>query len=124
VDSRKSAVFLFDLRETIFITRDLKKFKAFLLQQKIKTGLMNMTKTLLQKDNFYKTSDFALAVVLSLSFPISEIDKENPRRAYFVFEQTKELSEMVDGYYRDDLKISPMAFFNQMRALKARLYDR
>lgn len=124
MDSRKSAVFLFDLRETIFITRDLKKFKAFLLQQKIKTGLMNMTKTLLQKDNFYKTSDFALAVVLSLSFPISEIDKENPRRAYFVFEQTKELSEMVDGYYRDDLKISPMAFFNQMRALKARLYDR
>ncbi|MDD5738506.1 MAG: DUF5659 domain-containing protein [Candidatus Pacebacteria bacterium] len=124
MDSRKSAVFLFDLRETLFITRGLKKFKAFLLQQKIKTGLMNMTKTLLQKDNFYKTSDFALAVVLSLSFPIYEIDKENPRRAYFVFEQTKELDEMVDSYYRDDLKISPMAFFNQTRALKARLYDR
>lgn len=83
-----------------------------------------MTKTILQNKEFYRTSDFALAVVLSLSFPINDIDKENPRRAYFVFEQTKELSEMVDSYYRDDLKISPMAFFNQMRALKARLYDR
>lgn len=82
-----------------------------------------MTKTIPQSHNEYRTSDFALAVVLSLSYPIEAVDKENPRRAYFVFRGDSELNAKVEAFYRDDLRVSPAAFFNQMRLLKARLYD-
>lgn len=70
----------------------------------------------------YVTSDLALATTISLQFPIQDIDRSNPRKAVFVFLRSHELEDLVEGYFRNELKISPQTFFNQLRDIKSRLY--
>lgn len=74
-------------------------------------------------NNLYSTSDLSLCTTLSLlQCPIERIDRTTPRKSIFVFKRTKKLNELVDAYYRDELRISPQAYFNQLRVIKARLY--
>ncbi|NMB56547.1 hypothetical protein GYA19_01245 [Candidatus Beckwithbacteria bacterium] len=73
-------------------------------------------------EHYYQTSDLSLSTTISLFFPIEDIDRSNPRKAVFIFRNTKELQELVEKYYRNELKISPQTYFNQLRVVKARLY--
>jgi len=75
-----------------------------------------------QNKSLYETADLSLSTTLSLWYPIQQIIRSNPRKSIFVFEKTKELLKLVDSYYRDEVKVSPQTFFNQLRAIKARLY--
>jgi hypothetical protein len=77
----------------------------------------------LNEKNFYKTTDFALATVISLFYPIEAIDKQNPRKAYFVFKRGDELDKLIEKYWKGELKVEPKMFFNQLRVIKARLYE-
>jgi hypothetical protein len=72
--------------------------------------------------SFYETADLSLSTTLSLWYPIQQIIRSNPRKAIFAFEKTEELLKLVDAYYRDEIKVSPQTFFNQLRSIKARLY--
>jgi len=73
--------------------------------------------------NYYQTSDLSLATTLSLFSPIEEIDRStNPRKALFIFRKTPELEKLIDQYFRNEIKISPQTYFNQLRVVKARLY--
>ncbi|MDI6809815.1 MAG: DUF5659 domain-containing protein [Candidatus Eisenbacteria bacterium] len=77
------------------------------------------------KETFYRTADLALAVALSLSFPMEAIERENPqnpRRAYFVFKKTPALDASVETYWKRALKVEPLAYFEHLRSIKARLY--
>jgi len=74
------------------------------------------------KPSTYLTSDLALATTISLTFPIKDIDRSNPRKAVFVFHRSRELEKLADSYFTNKLKISPQVFFNQLRDVKARLY--
>lgn len=80
-----------------------------------------MTKLLKERD-FYKTSDLALATVLSLYYPIEAIDRTNLDRVQFLFKREEGLEEVVEKYWRRELRVEPQAFFNQLRIIKARLY--
>lgn len=80
-----------------------------------------MTKLLKERD-FYKTSDLALATVLSLYYPIEPIDRTNLDRVQFLFKREEGLEEVVEKYWRRELRVEPQAFFNQLRIIKARLY--
>lgn len=74
-------------------------------------------------EHYYQTSDLSLATTLSLWCPIEDIDRSNPRKALFIFRKTSELEKLVDQYFRNEIKISPQTYFNQLRVVKARLYD-
>ncbi|GIW69346.1 MAG: hypothetical protein KatS3mg101_0093 [Patescibacteria group bacterium] len=73
-------------------------------------------------ENYYQTSDLSLATTLSLFCPIENIERSNPRKAVFLFRKTPELEKLVDQYFRNEIKISPQVYFNQLRVIKARLY--
>jgi hypothetical protein len=81
-----------------------------------------MTIKILKENDFYRTSDLALATTLSLFYPIEAIDKQNPRKAYFVFKREEGLDELIEKYWKGELRIEPKTFFNQLRVIKARLY--
>ena len=76
----------------------------------------------LSNEDYYSTSDLSLATTLSLWYPIEEIDRSNPRKAFFIFRKTPELEKLIDQYFRNEIKISPQVYFNQLRVIKARLY--
>lgn len=74
-------------------------------------------------NKLYKTSSLPVACVLSMSFSIYDIDKTDPKRALFVFEESPELDNTIEAYWNGSLKVDPQAYFNQLKVLKARLYD-
>jgi hypothetical protein len=81
-----------------------------------------MTIKILKENDFYRTSDLALATTISLFYPIEAIDKQNPRKAYFVFKREEGFDELIEKYWKGELRIEPKTFFNQLRVIKARLY--
>jgi len=74
------------------------------------------------KDDFYKTSDLALAVVISLFYPIEKVDKTDSGKAYFCFKRSEKLEQLIQNYWKQELKIEPQNYFNQLKIVKARLY--
>jgi len=81
-----------------------------------------MTTEILKKKDFYRTADLALATAISLFYPIEAIDRQNPRKAQFLFKREGGLDELIESYWRGELKVEPQAYFNQLRIIKARLY--
>ena len=81
-----------------------------------------MTKLLSQGD-FFKSSDLSLAVTISLWFPLDSIDKTDPKRAEFIFKREQGLDELVESYWRGELKVEPKQYSSQMRIIKSRLYE-
>jgi hypothetical protein len=81
-----------------------------------------MTIKILKENDFYRTSDLALATTISLFYPIEAIDKQNPHKAYFIFKREEGLDELIEKYWRGELRVEPKTFFNQLRVIKARLY--
>ncbi len=82
---------------------------------------LTMTNNLIKTD-CYQTHDLALATVISLSYPIEAIDRQNPRKAEFLFKREVGLDTLIESYWRGELKVEPQTYFNQLRIIKARLY--
>ena len=71
----------------------------------------------------FQTADLALATAISLWYPLVSINRENPRKAQFMFERNEDLDGLIEQYWRGELKVDPQAYFNQLRVIKARLYE-
>lgn len=77
----------------------------------------------LQLENYYQTSDLNLCVTISLWYPIEAIDRTNPRKATFLFKRDEKLDELLELYWKRQLKVEPQTYFSQLKAIKARLYS-
>ena len=71
----------------------------------------------------YRTPDLALAAAILLFIPLEAIDKQNPRKAQFIFRHEKKLEGLVEDYWHERLKVEPQAYFGALRTIKARLYS-
>jgi len=82
-----------------------------------------MTQENLKLKDFYSSSDLSLVVTISLWYPIDTIDRTNPRKATFLFKRDKKFDELIKAYWERALKIEPQEYFNQLKAIKTRLYS-
>ena len=80
---------------------------------------MNKPKT----RKLYKTTSLPVACALSLLYPLIDIDKSNPTKASFVFEESENLLQSLNDYWTGSLKIDPQTYFNQLKTIKGRLYS-
>lgn len=62
-----------------------------------------------------------MAAAISLWEPIEDIDTSRPR-AVFKFANCQRVQELADKYHRGVIRIEPRQFFDQIRAVKARIY--
>lgn len=83
-----------------------------------------MNKQLLNQKNFYRTSDMALATTLSLFYPIENIDRSNPNRVSFLFKLDSQLNSFLKKYWQRKIKVDPQQYFQQLKIIKSRLYER
>lgn len=78
----------------------------------------------MKNKEYYETSDLALAAALQLVYePIWEINKTN-RKAVFKFRKTKDLDKHLDNYWRQTMRVDPLGYFNELKNIKARLYEK
>lgn len=73
--------------------------------------------------DYYKTFDLALVTAISLFLPIEDINKQNPRRTEFIFFRTEKLDSLIEKYWKKELLVDPRTYFDQLKALKARIYE-
>ena len=85
--------------------------------------MITMTQENLKLKDFYSTSDLALTTAISLWYPIDATDRQNPRKATFLFKRDEKFDELLEVYWKRELKVEPQAYFNQLKAIKARLYS-
>lgn len=74
-------------------------------------------------NDYYSTSDLSLASAISLYYPLDVIDKTNPRKALFLFKRDKSLDQFIEVYWRGELKVNPISYFNELKIIKSRLYS-
>jgi hypothetical protein len=71
----------------------------------------------------YTTSDFYLSAFLVASgTPLVSHDRTNGRTS-FEFAQKDGLSQLIDEYYADRVKVSPIRYGNSLKNLKALIYS-
>lgn len=71
----------------------------------------------------YTTNDFYLSAFLVASnIPLSAHERWNGKTS-FKFAETDELSQLIDEYYADHVKVSPIRYGNSLKNLKALIYS-
>lgn len=72
----------------------------------------------------YRTHDLGNASALLCSgFELLSLDKENPRKALFVFKKENDIEEIANLYFSDRLDVRARSFFDSLKALKNKLYS-
>ena len=75
-------------------------------------------------NNEYQTSDFPTSIVLLLRrHRLLEVDRSNPRRVVFSFEQTTALERDLDHLAVGKLRVDPMEFWAAERRCKSLIYN-
>lgn len=72
----------------------------------------------------FKTSDFYLASFCrAKGMKLMDIDKENPRQAQFVFQDSAERPELVEGFLFSRASVEPKQFVTAIKELKQLLHS-
>lgn len=73
---------------------------------------------------YFSTYDLGCAAALvSAGFELVSLDKENPRKALFVFRRKINIDETVNDYFVDKLNIKARTLFDNIKMLKNRIYS-
>lgn len=75
-------------------------------------------------NDFYSTTDLVLATVIAMNFPIELVDKKNPHKAVFIFKREEELDRLIEEFWKKQTRVEPLSFFNCMKMLKSRIYEK
>lgn len=71
------------------------------------------------------TSDFCLAAyLLAKNISLIETLRDDSSRVTFVYQNSAELSLLIDKYFQMKAVIEPMAFFSAQKRLKQLIYQR
>jgi len=74
--------------------------------------------------DYYLTSDLALSATISLWYPLDCVDKTDPQKVTFIFKRDDNLDQLIESFWRGSLKVEPQMYFNQLKAIKSRIYAR
>jgi len=79
---------------------------------------------ILEENDFYKTTDLALAgAIYVCGYPLEAMDRHDPSRVVFVFRRNEFLDDVVRLFLTHELKIEPLSYFNALKEIKTRLYN-
>lgn len=64
------------------------------------------------------------AALLCADFQLLAVQKDNPRKALFLFKRKVGIDETADEYFADRLEVKARSYFDHLKALKNQLYSR
>ena len=72
----------------------------------------------------FTTYDIGVSTaLLCADFELLMVEKDNPKKALFVFRREVGIEETVDKYFADRLEVKARSFFDHLKALKNKLYS-
>ncbi len=63
------------------------------------------------------------AALLCLGYKLIRLDRDDPRKALFVFRKDADIDSYANQYFSDQLKVKARSFFDSIKALKNKLYS-
>jgi len=63
------------------------------------------------------------AALLCAGFELLSLNKNNPRKVLFIFRRKNNIDETANAYFADQLKLNVRSYFDQLKALKNRIYS-
>lgn len=81
-----------------------------------------MTNTNINPDDYLISHDLPLVAYISMWYPIEAIDKSSPR-VEFIFKRNDKMDDLVQSFWKREVRIEPLAYFNQIKVIKSRLYE-
>jgi hypothetical protein len=71
----------------------------------------------------FSTYDLGLATVLvTLDYKLIKLDKTNPKKIRFIFEEDAKIQKVMVDYWNDKIKLPALTLFNNQKMLKNRIY--
>ena len=72
----------------------------------------------------FSTDSFVLAsYLLCESFKLISINRENPRRMIFIFEDSKDRATLIELFFSYRARVEPNRFYSAQRNLKQMIYQ-
>jgi hypothetical protein len=72
----------------------------------------------------FTTYDLGVSTaLLCAGFELLSVDKENPRKALFIFKKAQRIEDVANQYFSDKLDVKARSFFDHLKALKNKLYS-
>ena len=72
----------------------------------------------------FTTYDLGCAsLLLCLGFKLESLDRNDPRKALFVFKREPQIEEYANKYFTDQIKVRARSMFDSIKALKNKLYS-
>jgi len=80
---------------------------------------------MVEKNNLkFETSDFYLsAFLLARGFELIEVNKENPRRAVFIFKDREDRQSLIEDFLFGRAQVDPKDFASAIKGLKQLLHS-
>lgn len=73
----------------------------------------------------FTTYDLGVSTaLLCAGFELLSVDKENPRKALFIFKKADLIEEIADQYFSDRFEVKARSYFDHLKALKNKLYSK
>ncbi len=75
--------------------------------------------------NKYTTTSLALSAAIQLASKskLLAVEKISSKQSSFVFNETSDLSEIVERFFKKELLLDAFSYFETLRYIKARLYQ-
>jgi hypothetical protein len=72
----------------------------------------------------FTTYDLGCAsFLLCLGYKLVSLDRDNPRKALFVFRREPRIEEYANKYFTDEVEVKARSMFDSIKALKNKLYS-
>jgi hypothetical protein len=72
----------------------------------------------------FTTYDLGVSTaLLCAGFQLLSVDKENVRKALFIFKKDDGIEDVADRYFSNRLEVKARSFFDNLKALKNQLYS-
>jgi len=80
-----------------------------------------MTK-LLNEEDFFETQELLLASIIHhYGYTIEATNRINPKKVAFLFRRNKELDELIQSFWKQGLRVEPVALWSSLRFIKSLL---
>jgi len=75
--------------------------------------------------NQYLTTSLSLAAAIQLASDskLLSVEKYKDRKSSFVFENTPDLSQIIDKFWKKELPLDALSYFETLRYIKSLLYQ-
>ena len=75
-------------------------------------------------EEYFSTPDLNLAVVVSLSYPLDCIERLSDKKSSFVFKREEGLDQLIESFWRRELRVEPIQFSEQKKLLLLQVGNR